>query len=372
MKIGLITIYSVPNYGSVLQAFATQQLLLEMGYDCRIVNYKYPNRWHYKHGVKRESLVRRIITSIAVVIGLHAPHRKQRVLFFFKRKYLSFTKQYTDYNKLRTENWNDYDAFIVGSDQVWNTSFLKGDKAFLLSFLPDSMKRISLASSFALTRLPDQYVSRYRDALRLFSNLSVRESDGVDIITDQLGIKKDVFVCLDPTLLLGKNDWIWLIPRSKISKRPFILYYMWSYAFEPRPYIYEVLDYWKKKLGISDVVALEGYSSKNGEMKCAEDSTIPEFIDYFSNASLVITSSFHGTAFALNFSRPLISIVPNNSYDNRQRNLCESIGAKDCIVEIGQRIQTINPYYDVNTVEDNLNKRRDECLAWIKEAIECQ
>ena len=334
MKIGLVTIYSVPNYGSVLQAFATQTLLQKMGHDCRIIDYAYPNKWHFKHGFKQPTPFRRLLNSIMVMMGTKAPYRKQKLLADFRRKYYCLTKKYTDYNHLQREDWNEFDLIAVGSDQVWNPSYHKGDKAFLLSFLPDTIKRISIASSFAIIKLPELYEEKYREGLKLFSSISVREEDGVKIINQQLGINKSVFVCLDPTLLLSREDYTNTFQRTIISRRPYILYYMWGYAFEPRPYIYEVVEYWKRQLRIDEVIALEGYSKDRCEMKNAEDSSIPKFIDYFSNASLVITSSFHGTAFALNFSRPLISIVPNNNYDNRQRSLCHSLGVDNCIVEV--------------------------------------
>ena len=369
MKIGLVTIYSVPNYGSVLQAFATQTLLQKIGHDCRIIDYAYPNEWHYNHGFKKPSLFRRLLNSIMVMIGAKVPYRKHKLLAEFRKKYFCFTPKYMDYDHLQREDWNDFDIIAVGSDQVWNPTYHRGDKTFLLSFLPEEKKRISIASSFAITELPEQFEKKYREGLKLFSSISVREEDGAKIINQQLGINTGVFVCLDPTLLLSKEDYTHIFKRTKISKRPFILYYMLSYAFEPRPYIFEVVEYWKNRLGIDEVIALEGYTKDRCEMKNAEDSTIPEFIDYFSNASLVITSSFHGTAFALNFSRPLISVVPNNKYDNRQRNLCQSLGASNCIVEVGQSLVDINPYYDVNKVEINLEKKRFQCINWIERAV---
>lgn len=369
MKIGLVTIYSVPNYGSVLQAFATQTLLQKMGHDCRIIDYAYPNEWHYNQGFKRPTLFRRLLNSIMVMIGIKAPYRKQKLLAEFRKKYFRLTPKYADYDQLQREDWNEFDLIAVGSDQVWNPTYHKGDKTFLLSFLPKEKRRISIASSFAITKLPEQYEKKYKEGLKLFSGISVREEDGVKIINQQLCINKNVFVCLDPTLLLSKEDYIHIFQQTKTSKRPYILYYMWGYAFEPRPYIYEVVEYWKRRLGIDEVIALEGYTKDRCEMKNAEDSTIPEFMDYFSNASLVITSSFHGTAFALNFSRPLISIVPNNNYDNRQKNLCQSLGADNCIVEVGQSLLNINPYYDVKKVAIKLEEKRLQSIKWIERTV---
>lgn len=84
----------------------------------------------------------------------------------------------------------------------------------------------------------------------------------------------------------------------------------------------------------------------------------------FQNAALVITSSFHGTAFAVNFGRPLISIVPSNG-DDRQTTLLRDLNLLSCIVPVGKPLNEINPYYDVKVEQNLLDKKRMESLKWI-------
>ena len=182
MNVALITIYHVPNYGSILQAYATQRVLEKLGHECRIIYYCYPNEWHFKQGAKRQQWYRKLIKKI----GLAPLHRKENKLNSFKVKYFNFTKKYRDFESLRNENWNNYDVFIVGSDQVWNPRFLKGDRAFLLSFVPKEKRRISIASSFAQSQIPMDLISRYKEELGKFYAISVREKNGVEIIQNQL------------------------------------------------------------------------------------------------------------------------------------------------------------------------------------------
>ena len=179
--------------------------------------------------------------------------------------------------------------------------------------------------------MPSKYVRLFHDELNNFKAISVREDNGVSIITDCLKLDKNVKVALDPTLLLSKEQWLKLITRSSFKKkRPYILLYMWTYAFEPRPYILRVIEHYKKKMN-ADVIVLEGSRELTG-LNCrfvdANNSSIPKFIDLFANANLVITSSFHGTAFAINFGVPLISIVPNEIGDDRQSSLLKKVGAE--------------------------------------------
>lgn len=369
MQLGLITIYQVPNYGSVLQTYATQKVLELMGHRCIIINYRYPNEWHYSRGAKRPIFLRELIKKL----GLKSHHRKELALNNFKKKQLNFSPLYSSFSELQKEIWNKYDAIIVGSDQVWNPRFLKGDRTFLLSFVPDNIRKLSIASSFAQKELPSEFISTYRECLSRLDAISVREQNGVNIINTQLSIAKDVFICLDPTLLLKKDEWKMFIPRSGFKKkRPYILVYMLKYAFDPLPYFWDVVRYYQKKMNC-DVFVLAGYSIQVsrtiGNMVDMTDATVPEFIDLFDNADLVITSSFHGTAFAINFSIPLLSIVPDNDGDDRQSSFLNEIGAKNCITIKGTEFTSLNPYYDVNAVESKLQNMRNESLDWIKKSI---
>lgn len=368
-KIGLTTIYSVPNYGSVLQAFASQEILKKIGYDCYIIDYKYPNEWHYKHGTPKAKL----ISKIALSLGLKRHHRKSLKLNAFKKKYFNFTSLYKNLNELENSDWRSYDLIIVGSDQVWNPKFVKGDTAFMLSYLPNSIKRISLASSFACSFLPEKYITTYKKYLSRFDYLSVREENGVNILHNELNINKDIKILLDPTLLLSKEDWTSLVPRSKFKKKkPYILFYMLDYAFDPKPYIFNVIQYFAKSLNY-EIIILEGYIPKYLHEKfnviTKNDASVEEYIDLFQYANLVITSSFHGTAFAVNFGIPLISIIPQDKGDDRQSTLLKSIGLEQCIIKKGTEFETIHPFYDANIEQQKLNDKRQDSLNWLTRTI---
>lgn len=370
-KIGLTTIYSVPNYGSVLQAYATQEVLKKLGFDCHIINYKYPNLWHYSVGFQKP----KIKSIFMQFLGIRSIHRKQKKLQTFKNRYFNLTKEYCTLDDLRKENWNEYDLVATGSDQIWNSRFLKGDSAFMLSYLPDNIKRISIASSFASKSLPSQYIDKYKKYLSKFDALSVREQNGICIINNELSIKKDVKIILDPTLLLSKEEWLNLIPRSKFRKEDkYILFYMWDYAFDPKPYIFKILAYLVEKYKYK-VIALEGYKKKKEacgvDMIDKTDASVNEFIDLFANADMVITSSFHGTAFALNFGKPLISIIPNDKGDDRQSTLLTNLGITQCIIPINTELQQINPNYDTIQEQNILEQLRLDSTNWIKNNINC-
>ena len=371
MKIGLVTIYQVPNYGSVLQTYATQYILEKMGHTCVVVNYKYPNELQDGGKLSIKARLYKFLTCF----GLTSQQRKIKNLDKFKSNYLNLTQKYNSYNELKKSNWDSFDVMAVGSDQVWNTVYTKAEPIFLLKFLPDSLKRISIASSFATKTLDRRYRNTFKQELSKFTSLTVRESNGVKILEDLLLGSKTLGVCLDPTLLMSDNEWLQL---TKPTKRPekYILLYMWTYAFEPRPYIYDLLRYFRAKMGNCTIIALEGYCNiarnicKELDIICAEDSSISEFLDLFAHANLVVTSSFHGSAFAVNMSVPLISIVPDNEGDDRQSCFLRLIDAKKSIVEIGQDFDTIDPYYNFCNTKQKLCELRYDSLNIIRTMIE--
>lgn len=365
MKIGLMTIYHVPNYGSVLQTYATQKVMERLGHECIVIQYNYRNNAYYKKiGIKRDRIKEWQLKYI--------PFLKSAKIERFRKRYFNYSKAFENYCELKRYNWNSFDAFVVGSDQVWNTKYVFGDPAFLLEFAPLEKRRVSISSSFAMKTLPLEYREKFKKELEKFTALSVREYNGIGIINNDLGIDRPVKVTLDPTLLLNNNDWLNLIPRSSFKKeKPYILLYLKNYAFDPRPYIFRVIEYYKNSLN-ADVVVLEGHRELNG-LNCpfidANRSSIPEFIDLFANADLVITSSFHGTAFALNFAKPLISVVPDDDGDDRQSSLLRLVGAEESIVKIGKELSTIKPHYDTKKVSEALSNIRDENLNWIKKVL---
>ena len=368
-KVGLITIYHVPNFGSVLQTYATQVVLENMGLDCSVINYKYPNEWHHSLGRPRPTLK----TRIGHIFGIKPAHRKDNKLTQFKKENFKFTQLYKSLDELKNADWSKYDLFVVGSDQVWKSQFTLGDSAFMLSFIPDDKYRISIASSFATKSIPEKFREKYRKYLSKFNAISVREKNGIDIINNELQLNCTPQVVLDPTLLLSREEWMKIIPRSKFTKKKkYILLYMLTYAFEPRPYIYNVIKSLQSKEDY-DVIALEGYTAPGQadgiRMIDKTDSSISEFMDIFANADVVVTSSFHGTAFAVNFGIPLISIVPNGNNDDRQSTLLKSVGLENCIANSDVNIDSIVPVYDTDKTRCRLEALRQESKQWIRNNI---
>ena len=156
----LVTIFKVPNYGSMLQAYATQVILEEAGCKCTVLNYDHINcEWSEKHGVKKQS----IMNKIGRLLGLKPHHRKSNKLSAFAKRYLHLSRHYHSFREIAKHEGDKYDYYIVGSDQVWNSRFTNCDPVFLLDFVNDSNK-FAISSSFASKVIDSQYFSIYNNA----------------------------------------------------------------------------------------------------------------------------------------------------------------------------------------------------------------
>lgn len=366
----LVTIFRVPNYGSILQAYATQQIVERMGFECNILNYDHINSaWSVAHGIRRQSLKNKICR----LLGLNPHHRKANKLDKFAKEHLHLTRPYFSIERIERGENGIYDKYIVGSDQVWNSRFTNGDPVFLLDFVKgESSDCCTISSSFASKTIDIKYEDIFKTGLSKFKHISVREQNGIEILKT-LGIS-NASLTLDPTLLLSADEWNQLIEKKKDLPKKYILLYMWCYAFEPRPLIFDVLRLYQKELNCP-IIALEGYSECKGQTDLdiidATDSSISDFLQLFANASLVVTSSFHGTAFALNYGRPLVSITPDND-DDRQGGLLDQLFLNQCKIIISKNKslnRDLNPFYAAEKEQENIQNLREQSKEVIKQIL---
>lgn len=325
--VAIITMHRVYNYGSILQTMALHMFLKCHGYHPLIVDYQFPNEYH--HSVASRKAVEYKISRLRQHInGLchrwikpDPEHRKKG--FEDCLNQLSLTKRYETERELR-QNPVKADIYLTGSDQVWNPRYVGKDLSFLLSWVSknNGIRKISYGASFGTKNINDDYLSIMEPWLKEYDNLSVRENND---ILPKIGLRNNIV--LDPTFLLDKSAWNAIIDKKPMIRGKYILCYLIGYSFNPFPYADKVIKHIKKKTGYKVVMIsgeplniLRGY-------KLVNDCTPNEFINLFYHASYVITSSFHGTAFAINFGIPFTTIVDDKTdNDNRQRSLVEYIG----------------------------------------------
>ena len=219
MKIDVITRHAVANYGSILQAYATQQTILKLGYDCEIINYipieekgnniastlcKNSYFWN-------KNKITRLIYKL-----IQTPNYKLSYEIFckYRKKILKETKEYNYLKELYCD-MPIADVYCTGSDQVWGEMAINKNekKAYFLEFVPNNKKCISYASSMGKIKFDKKELSNIKEYLKKYSTLLVRENSAKCILND-LGFD-NVEQVLDPTLLLNKNEWESFFKNSK-------------------------------------------------------------------------------------------------------------------------------------------------------------
>jgi hypothetical protein len=358
--------HKVINYGSALQAWATQEVIRRLGYEVQIIDYIYPNAFHIKG--KKKNFVKNALRWCCHLLQGFPWKRKRKYFEKFWNVNFNLTQTYSCAESIYN-NPPDFDIYVAGSDQIWNPAYIKGDGVFLLDFVTNSKRRISYSSSFAQAKLEEGIKKKMTDSLRKFSSITVRESNGVKIVKELIG--KDVPVTLDPTLLLCKEDYLPLIRQSTLHiQKPYMLVYILQYAYNPYPYATEFIREAHRQTGLH-IVCLD-FSVKQHlgikDMIHLHDAVGPaEFLSLFANASLVITTSFHGTAFALNFGIPFYSLLNDkSSSDDRMVNLLRLCGMEDRGIILHTKNVQVSTLIDINKCETRLRQKSGESISYLR------
>lgn len=344
-SVGIITMHKVWNFGSALQAYATQYAIDSLGYSAELIDYKYPN---LEHSAFQNRIAQKSDLNIQQSLRLLLSKIKSKIctkdnnLFekFYSDNFRCSKSQYFSRLDLHI-NPPHYDIYLSGSDQVWNPNYIGFDTTFMLDFVPGQSKKVSFASSFSVSEIPTCFKKLYKSCLESYSYISVRESSGKRIIKELTG--KEAQVVCDPTLLLDASKWLSLVDRSYVKvSEPYLLVYIMGYAYNPYPDIYNYIERVNNELQLP-IIYVNAHPGKLGD-KFKEIKVGPlgpnEFLYLVSHASFVVTDSFHGTAFSLNFGRRFISCVKSlTNSDSRMLDLLHIVGEDQRAVVFNQHDQ---------------------------------
>lgn len=322
-KIGIITMHKVLNFGSALQAYALQKKILDLGFDAEIIDYIF-KPCNTNKGIKGR-LKKNIQFILDKILGF-SNEKESKCFTRFYEKYFALSNKKYD-SKIDFNNCPIYDLYMTGSDQVWNPRYIKNDPTFMFSFVNDGSKITSYASSLATDKIPKSLEKMYFTYLSRYSRISVREETGGVLLKKLLG-KTIEHVC-DPTLLLSKDEWLEMAKNSVCEiPEPYILVYNLTYSYNPYPNVQKIIDEVQSLLG-HRVIYLQGryvdlFRKKSTVIR---DIGPEDFLALFLNAKFVITTSFHGTAFSINFGIPFFSIVKSkDNEDDRMMCLLNKLG----------------------------------------------
>ena len=364
-RIGIITMHRPLNVGCTLQAYATCEVLRRMGHRVEIIDYFYPNKIHHQDSLKRRLLHAANKLAGYVFTGCEFESRKKRFDSFI-REYLPLSREFHSYRELK-ENPPEYDVYCAGSDQIWNPAFISEDDSFLCGFVPAGRKIISYASSFGISSLNEDQRVFYKKYLSRFESVSTREQQGVDIIKKELGLR--TARCLDPTLLLDAEYWKNVSTRSSVRiDQPDLVIYG---ASNPDGETEKLARKLARQNGWR-ILRIHGrpWQKWTPGFYYRFDIGPLEFLKTFANAKCILTTTFHGTVFAVNFGVPFYSFVEHDSGDTRIRDVLELLGLDSRLLFYGEakRIEKATPLD--GSYMPLLEKQRQLSLNYLKRALD--
>lgn len=376
MKIGILTQPLRLNYGGILQNWALQQVLKRMGHEPEMIFQCYGHRPNGK------LLVMRCLSFVKCLIKRYLLGRKNVYLHsIFSPEYNPRLPQYADGSFVRRiqktrrlvgdidlakfEKRRGYEAFIVGSDQVWREDYSPRIETYFLDFLTEDDKRpkIAYAASFGKSK---DYISKEkmpfcRELLHRFDAVSVREYEGMGILKRDFDYNKGIKV-LDPTLLLSADDYRKQIKDKDRLSVPHVAAY--------------VLDSSKDKNAIlSEVSSQLNLPSKafSGEPDGRNMLTVSQWLAEFADADYIVTDSFHGCVFSIIFHKPFVAIANKDRGLDRFVSLLRDAGLEDRLVysydDFNTRKESLLIAPDYMAVEQRMTMLRKASLDFLSNAL---
>lgn len=365
--IKVITRHSPSNYGSLLQSIATVHVIERLGHQCEIIDYQRKDERGLKgvltqlncKGSYGNPLKRLAYIAIRYPIEKYAQVKFDRM----RKCYLKMTKRCSSHKDLAKLS---ADAFMTGSDQVWGP-MMNGyyDSAYFLQFAQDNVRKLAYAASFGKTKFDASTVADYKKMLASYDKIAVREKSAV-VMLDEWGLENYVGQVLDPTLLLDKSEWMNLI----IKKNDLVKYkdknYILVYQIHNDPKLSDYAKRLAKHSGMElvRVNPMLHQILRGGKFICCPD--LSEFLSLIANASCIVTDSFHGTCFSINFGKQFIEILPNNATGTRNQSILELTGLSDRILHDTDDYSLLDKVIDYGKVYEVLVAERRKSLEGMK------
>lgn len=387
-KLGILTLV-FHNYGTALQAYAMSRVLNRMkpqGVYIEVINLETPwkgaslrlipflkqilcaYKWRafgYCFNLTRWVLDGRKICKVSHLSEI----KKRDGLFSYLDGLIPYTEKKYTYEDVRQGLFHNYDAILVGSDQVWNELKIGNPDIFCLEFF--DKKKLTYAASFGTTSISVENFDRYKKNISSFDSLLIREQEGVNLCK-QMG-RNDAEYVLDPTLLLKANEYDELVNRSETKVRDnFVLVYSLNFSYKIYSEAYKLA----KKNNCKMVVLKRSFCPPNiNKFENAEElyAVSPEaFLWLIKHARCVVTNSYHAMLFSINFNRNFYTYLDNRSEANsRIFSIVHMLGLEKRVFWETQVLpKTINEI-DYKNANDVLEKCRKQSTDLLKESLRC-
>lgn len=375
MRICILTLPLYTNYGGLLQAYALQTVLKKLGHDVWVENRK-NNKVTYWILFKR--LVVSLLSHISSrYVKTYYPNEKQQAVIGkytnqFIDRYINTTIPIYSDNKESLLQYG-FDAYVVGSDQVWRLKYSRGITNYYLDFVENrKVKKVAYAASFGVDKW--EYNRRLTQICarlaKKFDAISVRESSAKYLCNRYLGVRASHV--LDPTLLLNKNDYINIINADCIPEYKDKLF---IYILDESSEKTKIIDFVSRKLDLKYFSVMPPVKFENSGDKYLDKCVFPPVSNWlraFMDAEYVITDSFHGTVFSIIFNKPFLAIGNPSRGLSRFKSLLSTFDLEDRLIESSEDLSEdliLNPidYSLVNKIKiEEVNKSMNFIIESLK------
>lgn len=387
-KIALVTCYFQHNYGSQLQALATQMICDKMGWPNETIcidGLKAEiNKAKYKYFLSKIFDIQTVKDKMSTVRKFLAKKSKPeyaRCLSLRDSLFLQFAQtkfrlspRYNGKTELG-KHANEYSAFIVGSDQLWLPSNITADY-YTLNFVPNGIgvRKVAYATSFGVSKLPKRQAKMAQQFLPLLDSIMVREESGKQLVKQLIG--KDVNVVCDPTILFEAEDWAQILPKERRIQEPYILCYFLGNNPNQRNWAKQL----SKETGckIVQLPHLDEYvvSDEGFADYPLYDVDPTGFVALIRDAQYVLTDSFHCTVFSVLHKKPFFCFRRYNnngtaSTNGRLYSLLSAFELKDRLLTTQEDVSEFkNKPIDYSLTHQRISKLREESINLLKQAIQ--
>lgn len=386
-KVAIVSCYFQHNYGSMLQAYATQMVLDKLGFENETIDIsgfddeiKRAKMLYFakasissdilfsKFGMAKSALMRKILKNEYSINS----HSRSIMFDKFSEKYIRLSHAYNSIKELGENCEENYFAVLVGSDQLWLPGNIAADY-YTLNFVPSSVNTIAYATSFGQSSLPKDSAEKAKKFLRKIKHIGVREESGQKLVKELIG--RDVPVVCDPTLLFTGNEWMTIQQEKPIINGKYIFCYFLGNNPPHREFAKRLRD----KTGFK-IIALthldefvksdEGYADES-----PYDIDPADFLNLIRNAEYICTDSFHCSVFSILYKKPFFTFrryarKTKSSTNSRLDTLFKIVGISGRIMNGDENIENcLSMKIDFDTALNKLEIVRTYSYSFLVNAL---
>lgn len=375
MKIGLITYHSAYNFGSVLQAYATQEAIKKISGNCEIINYRTNEQKRVYAIFKldfKHNFFKSIIKNVFALSNLKSKIERKNKYEQIINEIFNLSVECKDVYEVNNI-WNKYDVIVSGSDQIWNkhsNELENVDWQYMYPYLLRGFKGKKVSYASSLTNMKDNEIKKILNDIKDFDNVSIREKETTDNMKKKYNI--NAVNVLDPTFLLTRDEWI---EKFKLKRNNCLDNYILYYALGKRKYINEEIKKLKKYADLNNlkikVIAPLSYIKKINGVEYLIDVDPKDFLKLINDSNYVITDSYHGTILSINLQKNIYSLCKGNPSDFRKTDVLKKLGLDNRIISnIDEFEIKSNSMIDYSTVNKKIEYYRKESLEYLKKSLE--